>query len=169
MSPNTYPRLVIFEERHVNRYYLATNDQEYAMIFAKVLRERWDEGHWYEEPSKNLLEAFTEEEKAYLLLPEELLPHLPAFLQGKYGEAQKRLASLREEQRQEAALYGALTQVALASNLEEAASLTTKRGDSLAWRALRLRAEREYEGFREETIEPLQDPRGQDLQKLYIR
>lgn len=44
-----YPVIIIFEEHHCNRYFIAKDPDEIGRIALKVLAERLEDGYWYED------------------------------------------------------------------------------------------------------------------------
>lgn len=44
-----YPQIIIFHEKHGDRYYLANSDDEFYGAFLEVFVQRYTEGYWFTE------------------------------------------------------------------------------------------------------------------------
>jgi hypothetical protein len=126
------PKLLVFKEKHGQRYFYVHNDKALFKAALKILTERAKEGYWYykpEEPPK--APDFTKEQIA--TLPESMRADATKKLQ-QYTDACRRYDAEVEDY----------------NEIQEA--LKTKNG-KLAWQCLRNRSDGEYEGCSLERIE----------------
>ena len=54
--PRSYPLLIVFKEKHGNRYFMANNEQQYLGAFCKMFLERYTAG-WFSEDDLKEYEA----------------------------------------------------------------------------------------------------------------
>jgi len=72
-------QILIFKEKHGDRYFDASTPEMKSAAFLKILRERFTSGYYYEKP-KSPERNLSREDKALLSLSEEQLEALPAPL-----------------------------------------------------------------------------------------
>lgn len=68
-----YPTIIIFEEKHGSRYFIAHNNKEVGQIALKVIADRLEEGYWYDDDEDCRI-ARQEEWNAYRTATEKLTP-----------------------------------------------------------------------------------------------
>jgi hypothetical protein len=95
--------ILIFKEKHGDRYFDASTPEAKSAAFLKILRERFNSGYYYEEP-KSPEHTLTKDEKALLSLSEEQLDALPAPLQAstktQVSRVRRKLRGVQEEYEQ---------------------------------------------------------------------
>lgn len=126
-------QILIAKEKHGTRYFDASTPELLAESAFKLLKERWDEKHWYyvDDPPKDK-DVLSEEQIA--ALPTENL---------RNSESQKRKIFLRELRNWQ-------------DNAEEYKSIENCVKNKLknkAWKLLQNRSENEYERVELETLE----------------
>jgi hypothetical protein len=130
------PQLLVFEEKHGNRYFYIPDDKTLAAAALKVLTERYEEGYWYYEPGeKPKAPDFTKEQ--ITTLPESMRP-----------AAEKKLREYEAACRQYA------TEV---EDYERIVKAVKTKDGKLAWKALYDRQDGEYERVKLERLESIEE------------
>jgi hypothetical protein len=88
MNKNTkYPVIVIFKEKHGDRYFIANNQEELGKICLQVLTERFDDGYWYYKP-----EPLGEDDKI-IDIPEDLPEDVKGDIERRNGAMRNKIRS----------------------------------------------------------------------------
>ena len=156
--------IIVFTEKHGDRYFDASTPELKARACAKILRERRDEGYWYNREYEAPEPTFTPEEKETLAMTDEQVALFPSRLR---ETVEKKRASLRgrrgayaRNKLAEDQFFTALDLV-LSVPAEEAYRFTTNDVEgfgrritrSLALELIDARADGEYEGYDFVTLE----------------
>lgn len=156
-------QILVFREKHDNRYFDASTDEAIAKACVKVFRERMGDGYWYYREHEKAELPLTADEKSVLLLTDEQLEVLPQAMRNQIGEKRVKIkrrqkAYLRAKELEDS-WYTAAEKL-MEGTYEDAAKLTTegledwgRRVKPLAWAVLEARNDGEYEGFHFETLE----------------
>ena len=133
-APDTYPKIMCFQEKHGNRYFICNSLEDVFQVSLKVLTSRLADGYWYDEP---------EGEPTH---PPYMLEQAEALL----GSA--RDAALKELKGYQQACKEWLEESLEWHNIQEAVS---NKDGKLALCCLYQRKDYEYEGYEFETPEKI--------------
>jgi hypothetical protein len=131
------PMLLIFKEKHGDRYFHVPNDKTLFRVALYVLTERYKQGYWYPKPSD-------QDKPTPPDINEAGIAKLPQSLQ---GTAKKNL----QEYKRALAEY-----TDLVSEYEGIKKTVDTENGRAAWILLRNRRDAEYEGFDLETYEEVE-------------
>jgi len=132
------PMLLVFKEKHGERYFYIPDDKALFAVALKIVSERFEEGYWYPEPGvedKPAAPDYTKEQIA--TLPESMQKTATATL-----AAYER--SLRE--------YNGLV-----DEFKRIEKAVEEKDGQAAWQIIRERQRAEYEGYDLEHFETLDD------------
>lgn len=157
--------IVIFKEKHCERYFDASTDEARLKAFYSILKERFNEGYWYHKPEsveKEMSRYLNDGDDQYLEITDEVLVTLPQAIQDKVATIRGRKARLEQRYKQDMKLYQMIENV-VSVPFEEAMKLTNSRpsrlkpGTEIVTYVLdaimQIRGDYEYEGFDFETLE----------------
>lgn len=142
----TAPRILRLEEKHNTRH-IALIDDDLNKTAAAIIRERWNDGYWYPEPTFD--PPYRGNDKELLANTRE---DTPESLRAVRDKAQERLDGYTADHSRVTTEWDALRKIGTADTLDAAANLRTNRGRGLAEFMLRHRKGYEYEGWT--VIEP---------------
>ena len=136
----TEPMLLVFKEKHGERYFNVPNDDALFAACLKVVTERLKDGYWYNEPDGVVPQApdFTKDQVASM--PESMRSDAYKKLRA-YDQA---LSSFNEE---------------IADHAKIKKAVDEKNG-RLAWGIIRDRGRYEYEGYDLERFESVTEEEG---------
>lgn len=133
------PMLLVFKEKHGDRYYHVVDDKMLLAVALKILTERFEEGYWYGEPSDlpdpPKAPDFTKEQVE--AMPESLRPAAYKKLHD-YAVAMRQYNEEVDDYRR----------------IEKA---VREKDGREAWQALNDRSDAEYEGFNLERYESVDE------------
>lgn len=126
-------KILIFKEKHSNRYFDASTVEAHSAACLKILKERLEEGYWYDPGDPPDKEDILSEEQISSL-PTEIL---------KRAESERRKRYLRELANYEEEV----------KFVEDAKDAIANNKGRLAYKLLMWRRDGEYERFYEEELE----------------
>lgn len=149
-------QIVVFREKHGDRYFDASTAELKALSFLTVLRERVEEGYWYYRQYEQPTLKLSSEQKALLALTDEQLAGLPTAMQndihGKRARIERSQQGYLRQKKLEEEWFNAVD-VLLSLPDEDAIILTGEDVPgrwgraSLVQEVMSARADYEYEGF----------------------
>jgi len=151
-------RIIIFKEKHSDRYFDASTEEATLKAFYSILKERLKAGYWYQEPEsleKQLARYIKPEDAEYAKIPEEVLITLPEEIQKKARRIPTLTARVERQYAGEMEWWNNLNKV-LSMPFTEAAKLTVthvRTPHSLIKDLYESRADGEYEGYEFEELE----------------
>jgi hypothetical protein len=81
--------IIIFKEKHSDRYYIAETPEQKAKAFLKVLRERNAQGYWYHEPTEPVV-TLSDYDRAFTELSDEEVANLPEAIKAEAVQSRSR-------------------------------------------------------------------------------
>lgn len=155
-------KILIFKEKHCDRYFNASTPEEKARAFYRVLKERYTDGYWYYRNYEADF-ALSVEDTAILSFTDEQIKALPETIAAEWKTKQarllKRMKTYRKEKQEEDEWFNALTFL-LEHSEDDAVSLTVKDAPgewggkgNLAETLMFIRSDYEYERYEIATVE----------------
>lgn len=152
-------RIIVFEEKHGNRYFDASTDEQLARACVKILKERanmW----YYREYDKGVDAKFSKQELETLALTDEEVAALPELLRAdveqKISRLKRKKAAYVRNKAEEDKWFNNL-ELIITLPEDEAAKLTetspSGRERSVAYDLIQSRGDGEYEGYSIENLE----------------
>lgn len=135
------PMLLVFNEKHGDRYFNVPNDEALFAAALKIVTERFEQGYWYVEPEENEKPAapdFTKEQIA--TLPESMRE----AAQKKLREYERSLHDYNE----------------LVDGYARIKKAVDEKDGRVAWEVIRDRCDAEYEGYALKPFESVEDEGG---------
>lgn len=128
-----FPSIIVFNEKHGNRYYIANNPDEFGRVFLTVLEERFHQKYWY-----NWMKGYKDTSLVIPKFTEEDINSLPESVQ-----------EMTESMRRELSFYkkGLREQKETRENYLNIEKAIVTRDTYLAYQMIREVSSGEYEGF----------------------
>jgi hypothetical protein len=159
-------KVIIFHEKHGDRFYDASTDEKLLAALFSVMIDRIEDGYWYREPS---LEDFinrrlTEEDRELMEIDKEIVAKLPQSFQDRYQELHTRRDRARKAYEAEKEWWDTLQEIQSLSFEEAAEKVRTRpsrlnpgrilRTPTILW-VMEWRKDYQYEGW---TIQEILTP-----------
>lgn len=156
-------KILIFKEKHGDRYFNADTDEARARAFYRILKERNTDGYWYYRNYESATLPLSAENASIMALTDEQIKALPVSvatdLKAKRTKLVRKAERYAEEKQEEDEWFDALDFL-LKHSEDEAVSLTVKDAPgewlgkgNLAETLISERSDYEYESFYTATVE----------------
>lgn len=148
-------RIIIFKEKHGDRYFDASTEWHLDAACATIIKERYEDGLYG--PPRSAESYLSKQDREILesrkQIPDEAFGKLPEPMRDQFKKAEDRLAGFRMIESEELNMWGWIETIATRATLQEAIDLGWHPGRSLAYHIIDLLSCGEYEGYQIEDIE----------------